>query len=69
MAKKSKSKETHSKCRTQQSVWDLSFNDFVSWATSRVLFGIAEGQSLRSLMFEILSNAAQNTQFGGAKKQ
>jgi hypothetical protein len=56
------------KDRHQKTALEMDFNEFVSWATSRVLFGIGEGERLRDIMHSIIDHAARNTVFGGGKQ-
>jgi hypothetical protein len=55
------------KDRTQKNADEMDFNEFVIWSTGYVLFGIAEGQTLRSVMFAICQSAAMNKVWGGNK--
>jgi hypothetical protein len=47
---------------------EMSFDEFVTWATAKVLFGIGEGQKLRDLMWLIIHQAVMNEIFGGQKR-
>lgn len=47
----------------------LNFEEFITWATAHIIFGIAEGNKLRSLVWTIVDQAARNEVFGGAKPQ
>lgn len=55
------------KPKHQKTALDLDFNEFVSWATSHILFGIAEGQKLRDLVTTVVDHACRNKVFGGDK--
>lgn len=35
---------------------DMTFDEFVAWATGHILFGIGKGLSLKSLIWEVLNN-------------
>jgi hypothetical protein len=39
---------------------DMSFEQFIQWATGYILFGIGSGRSLKVLVWEILNNFTQN---------
>ena len=54
------------KARHEKTALEMDFDEFVSWATSYILFGIGEGQSLRDLVRTVLDHAARNKVFGKA---
>jgi hypothetical protein len=56
------------KPRHEKTAVELDFDDFVSWATSMVLFRIAEGDKLRNIIHIILDHAARNEVWGGGRK-
>jgi len=39
---------------------DMSFDEFTTWATGHILFGIGGGYALKTLMWEVLNNFTQN---------
>lgn len=47
---------------------EMGFDDFVSWATGHILFGIGRGETLRSLVWIVVEQAARNTVFGGKRQ-
>jgi hypothetical protein len=47
-------------CRTQTPATELSQHDFISWATSHIMFGLGDGQSLRALVWAVIIQAGQN---------
>lgn len=51
------------KDRTQKTADELEFKEFVTWATSYILFGIGEGDKLRNLVHVVVD--ARNKVFGG----
>jgi len=61
------SKKSDEKCRTQKNADEMTFEEFVTWATAHVFFGIGEGHKLRDLMWVVISQATQNKVFGSAK--
>tara|TARA_Y100000310_G_scaffold308553_1_gene351774 strand:+ start:5963 stop:6181 length:219 start_codon:yes stop_codon:yes gene_type:complete len=48
----------------QKSPIEMDFNEFKAWATGYILFGIGEGQTLKSLIHTIVDQAARNEKFG-----
>lgn len=60
-------KETMAKDRTQKTALEMDFNEFVTWATAFILFGIGEGRSLRELVWNVLNHAVRNEVFGKGK--
>lgn len=53
--------------RTQKSTDEMTFDEFVSWATGYVLFGIGDGTKLRELIFVVVNQSALNKVWGGQK--
>lgn len=53
-----------SKDRTSKTPTEMTFDEFVAWATSYILFGIGEGQTLRELVFTIVNQVVLNEVFG-----
>jgi hypothetical protein len=56
-----------SKDRTQKYATEMDFHEFVTWATGAIIFGIAEGQKLKDIVFMIVNQAASNEVFGGKR--
>lgn len=52
------------KDRTEKNALEMDFNEFVTWATGYILFGIGEGQKLRDLVRIVVDHAARNPNFG-----
>jgi len=52
------------KDRTEKTALEMDFNEFVTWATGFILFGIGEGRSLRELVHTVVDHAARNPNFG-----
>jgi hypothetical protein len=52
------------KDRTAKAATEMNFDEFVTWATGYLIFGIGEGNKLRNLMHTIVNQAAQNPHFG-----
>lgn len=55
--------------RTQKYAIDMDLAEFEAWSVGYITFGIGEGTSLRSCVAMIISQAAQNRVWGGAKPQ
>lgn len=49
-----------SPCFTQTPATELSQHDFISWATSHIMFGLGDGQPLRTLVWTVVTQAGQN---------
>ena len=47
---------------------EMDFNEFVTWATSYILFGIGEGRKLKDLVHTVVDHAARNEVFGGKSR-
>ena len=47
---------------------DMTFDEFVSWATGYLLFEIGAGRRLRDIMFTILDMSTRNNVFGKEQK-
>lgn len=56
------------KCRTQKYTNEMTFDEFVSWATAHILFGVAEGGKLRDLVWSVVNQVTLNEVFGGQRK-
>jgi len=37
-------------------IQEMSFDDFVTWATGHIVFGIGSGMSLKALVWEVMNN-------------
>lgn len=57
------------KDRTQKYAIEMDYNEFITWATGYILFGIGEGRTLREIVSTIVNQAAQNEVFSGGKKK
>ena len=55
------------KDRTQKFATEMDFNEFVTWATGYILFGIGEGSKLKDLVHTVVNQAMMNEVFGGKK--
>ncbi len=55
--------------RTQKTALEMNFNEFVSWATAFIIFGIGEGTKLKDLVCTIIDHAVRNKVFGGDRPQ
>lgn len=53
--------------RTQKYATEMTMQEFESWATGYIIFGIGDGTSLKSLVETIVNQAAGNTEWGGSK--
>jgi hypothetical protein len=42
------------KATYQKSLEEMNFDEIVDWATGKIFFGIAHGESLRSIVFGVL---------------
>lgn len=45
---------------SNQEFKDMSFDEFVIWATGHIIFGIGSGQVLRGVVWEIMNNFVLN---------
>lgn len=54
-----------SKPRHEKKPQEMNFEEFTSWATSHILFGIGQGNTLRDLVQIIMIHAAENTVWAG----
>lgn len=63
----SNEKSVMKKDRTKKTAPEMDFDEFITWATGYILFGIGEGQKLRDVVWFVCNQAAQNKVWGGQK--